>query len=366
MNRPAPAWLTLLAEPQRAVDATLAEWQQTVRLARRLRLLGRVAEAVDAAGLLDRLPAPVQQHLLAELRASRHRVRALVWTAEHVSQVLAGAAYPRVLLKGAAYLAQQLPIAAGRLPSDLDILVPRDAVADAQRRLQAHGWQEVELDAHDQRFYRDYSHEVPPMRHPQFRLELDLHHTILPPVARTRVDAALLLARVQPSGWPRWQVLCPVDQILHSAAHLFLDAELRDRLRDLVDLDGLMRHGAQRPGFWPELLDRSRELGLDEPLALAVEYTSNWLQTPVPASTLRSLRQRGPGAVRRAWLLPLLDTVLTPADPDALPARSQDLAATLLLARYQLQRLPLHLLLPHVWHKVQGRRRNRDDGDDAF
>ena len=157
-----------------------------------------------------------------------------------------------------------------------------------------------------------------------------------------------------------------MDQILHSAAHLFLDAELRDRLRDLVDLDGLMRHGAQRPGFWPELLDRSRELGLDEPLALAVEYTSNWLQTPVPASTLRSLRQRGPGAVRRAWLLPLLDTVLTPADPDALPARSQDLAATLLLARYQLQRLPLHLLLPHVWHKVQGRRRNRDDGDDAF
>ncbi len=102
---------------------------------------------------------------------------------------------------------------------------------DAQARLLAAGWQVLELDEHDRRYYREWSHEVPPLRHPQHRMELDLHHNILPPVARTRVDADVLLARLQPSKWPDWQVLHPVDQVLHSAAHFSWISEARDRVR---------------------------------------------------------------------------------------------------------------------------------------
>jgi hypothetical protein len=228
---------------------------------------------------------------------------------------------------------------------------------DAQRRLRARGWREQPLDAHDQRYYREYSHEAPPMRHERFALELDLHHAILPPVARTTADAALLLARAQPSGRPGWQVLCPVDQVLHSAAHLFLDAELRDRLRDLVDLDGLMRlFSARRHDFWDELAERAAELGLEQPLALACHFCALWLDTPVPRALQRRLAARALGPARRAWLLPLLDAVLTPAEPDATQTRAQDRAATALLARYHAQRMPLRLLLPHLWHKARKRR----------
>ena len=68
--------------------------------------------------------------------------------------------YPRVLLKGAAYIGQDLPIAAGRLPSDLDILVPQAHLPDAQARLTQAGWNAVALDDHDRRYYYEWSHEV--------------------------------------------------------------------------------------------------------------------------------------------------------------------------------------------------------------
>ena len=359
------AWVQALTDPHMTVHWSLQDWQRVVRLSRRLRLLARLAEGVHTAGIEATLPVPVQQHLLAERRLSRFRLRTLAWTAEQVGHALEGCAYPCVLLKGAAYVAQGLPVAPGRLPSDLDVMVPRAALADAQRRLRTQGWAEIELDDHDRTYYADWSHEVPPMRHAQFGIELDLHHAILPPVARTTVDSELLFSRVQGSAWARWQVLCPVDQVLHSAAHLFLDSELRDRLRDLVDLDGMLRHFARHPEFWTDLVERSRELRLTEPLALAVNLLQHWLNTPVPEGVRRSIENLGPGALRRAILLPLFERVLTPTEPDASPSTAQRLAATTLLARYHLHRMPLRLLLPHLWHKAHRRSFREREGAET-
>ena len=187
-------------------------------------------------------------------------------------------------------------------------------------------------------------------------LELDLHHNILPPVARTHVDADALISRLRPSKWPSWQVLAPTDQVLHSAAHLFLDSELRDRIRDLVDLDGLLRHFGAEPRFFAQLVERAQELGLEEPLALASHFCVSWLGTPLPAEIQASIVAIGPGRMRRAWLLPLFEAVLTPTEPDDSPPLRQDVAAFVLLARYHRQRMPMRLLVPHLWHKLRANR----------
>lgn len=350
------AWLQALRTPASALAWTLADWERVVRLSRRLRLLGRLAEGVEAAGLMGQVPGQAARHLRAELQYSRWRTTHLLWALERLAAHLEGSGYPRVLLKGAAYIGQGLPIAAGRLPSDIDILVPREHLADAQSRLVRAGWSETELDEHDRRYYHEWSHEVPPMRHGLHGLELDLHHNILPPVAHTHVDAALLLARLQPSRWPQWQVFHPHDQVLHSAAHLFHDSEARDRMRDLVDLDGLLRHFGGLPGFWDGLPDRALQLGLAEPLALACHFAQRWLQTPVPASAQAGLRAIAPSPLRRAWLHPLLATILTPTEPDAAPSWRQGAAAQVLLVRYHYRRMPLRILVPHLWHKARARR----------
>ena len=346
------AWLQALRQPTQALAWSPAQWEHVVRLARRLRLLARLAESLSQAGAMARLDSQVQRQLVSEMRLSRWRTAALVWASERVASSLEDLGCPIVLLKGGAYQGQQVDIARGRLPSDLDIMVPKAYLADACTRLHAAGWMSAAMDAHDQRYYHEWSHEVPPMTHPVHAIELDLHHNILPPVARTHVDADLLLARLQPSKWPAWQVLHPVDQVLHSAAHLFLDSEPIDRVRDLVDLDGLMRHfGDADPGFWPELPRRAQELGLSEPLAQAAHFTTRWLGTPIPSATLAIIVSQGPGPMRRAWLMPLMSAVLTPTEPDAMPSLRQRFAAFVVLARYHRNRLPLRLLIPHLWHK---------------
>ena len=50
-------------------------------------------------------------------------------------RALAPAGIEFVLLKGAAYVGQDLPIAAGRLSSDLDIMVPPVHLLQVQARL---------------------------------------------------------------------------------------------------------------------------------------------------------------------------------------------------------------------------------------
>ena len=210
----------------------------------------------------------------------------------------------------------------------------------------------MELDQHDRRYYYEWSHEIPPMTHALHSVELDLHHNILPPIARTHVDADALLKQLQPSKWSNWKVLDPLDQVLHSAAHLFLDSEARDRVRDLVDLDGLFRHFGTRTDFWNRLSHRANELGLAEPLALACNFAVRWLNTPIPETTLATIAAKGPDRFRRAWLMPILETILMPTEPDRMPSRLQSIAATVQLARYHRQRMPLELLIPHLWHKL--------------
>lgn len=350
------AWLEAIREPGVVAGWSLSDWERVVRLGYRLRLIGRLAEAVDAAGLMPGVPAQARNHLIAEQRVSRWRIAAVGWAAGRVGMALEGMTHPRLLLKGAAYISQSLPIAAGRVPSDLDILVPKSGIEDARLRLAASRWAESPMDEHDRRYYREWSHELPPMTHSKLGVELDLHHNIVPPVGHVYVDADRLIERAIPSGWPGWLVLSPADQILHSAAHLFFDSEFAGRLRDLVDLDGLLRHfGARTDGFWPGLLTRSVELRLQEPLALALHFTSTWLGTAVPPDVLREAIVAGLGPMQRAWLPALLSVALRPAEPDLRPSRLHGSVATMMLARYHFRRLPLHILIPHLWHKWRKR-----------
>ncbi|MCZ2440776.1 MAG: nucleotidyltransferase family protein [Burkholderiales bacterium] len=357
MNRP---WLQALGRPERCTGWSLDQWQEATRQLRRLRLLARLAEAVEAAGLGPAIPEPVAKLLLAERQTSRYRRRVVAWAATRIARTLQAVGAPLVLLKGSAYLAQELPIAPGRLPSDLDILVPRDALERAQRMLVADGWQEPELDAHDRRYYHEWSHEVPPMQHPMHPIELDLHHNILPPLGPVAIDMALLLRDARPSAWPGWSVLAPVDQVLHSAAHLFFDSEPLERVRDLVDLDGLLRHhGARDAGFGAALEQRAQALGLMEPLLLACHFCSAWLETPLGPTLTQRLQRVG---WRERGLRALFAAVLTPAALDRPRPLRQRLAAAIVLWRYHLRRMPLRLLVPHLWHKLRKPRADATPG----
>jgi hypothetical protein len=98
-------------------------------------------------------------------------------------------------------------------------------------------------------------HELPAMRHIFRGTTLDVHHTILPPTARLKPDARLLIeASVEIPGLPGVRTLALEDLILHSASHLFHEGEPDNLLRDLTDLDLLLKHlGRTMPPGTPSL-----------------------------------------------------------------------------------------------------------------
>jgi hypothetical protein len=196
-------------------------------------------------------------------------------------------------------------------------------------------------------------HEIPPLTHRFRGTALDVHHAILPETARVKVNtAALFDALVAVAGHPGMHVLPPWDMFLHSATHLFHEGEFDSGLRDLFDLDSLLRHfGQSVPGFWDGLVPRARQLGLTRPLFYALRYTTRMLQTPVPAAVLQAAAAGGPPVGVRQCMDACYARALRPmhASSDGWwsgPAR------TALYVRSHWIRMPFLLLAYHLGRKA--------------
>ncbi len=267
-----------------------------------------------------------------------------------LSQTLADLEGPVLLLKGAAYAAADLPPARGRLFSDIDCLVPKAQVDMAEAALMLGGWVTSGHDAYDQRYYRQWMHELPPMTHIRRRTVLDLHHNILPETARiqTRPDLIIERARALPE-FPRFSIPDPVDLVLHSATHLFHEGEWRHGLRDLVDIDAMLADFGCKPDFWEMLVERANQLNLGRPLFYGLRYCQRLLGTAVPPGlTDRCVEQPSSGAAAVMDALFLAAFATAHVSCRTALSNSAELA---LYVRSHWLRMPMHLLLPHLARK---------------
>jgi hypothetical protein len=251
-------------------------------------------------------PAGLQGHAEAAERLAHAQRAEIQRELRYLDQALEGLEVPRVLLKGAAYAAAGLPAAQGRVFSDIDLMLPKGCLPQAEAMLTARGWMSSHHSAYDQRYYRQWMHELPPMQQMQRGTTLDVHHTILPETARLRPSAALLFQAALPlQGHPGWFILAPHDMLLHSMTHLFMNDDMSHALRDLSDLDLLLRHFASQPGFWEGLVPRARALQLGRPLFYGLRYTQSWWGRAVPDAVQQSLQPLAPPAP----VLALMDAI---------------------------------------------------------
>ena len=273
--RDARLLVRLLADPAAAREVT--DWTSLIAAARAESLAGILARRLERL----ELPPPVEALLEAARRdGEAARVQAL-WEAEMARRALAPLGLPVVLLKGTAYAAAGLDAARGRSIGDLDILVPRAALADVERALLAAGWEWVKEDSYDDQYYRRWMHELPPLIHRERDRMIDVHHAILPLTARPRPDMAAMIADRVPLEDGLF-VLSPPDMIVHAAAHLFADGDLAGGLRNLWDIDRLLREFGERDSdFWPALRERAALHGLLPAVGRAVRLAHRLYATPV-------------------------------------------------------------------------------------
>jgi len=350
--------LDVLRDPVRMARLDLGDWDLLLRQAGAAGMLARLAVQAEKLGLDSQLPDEVRPHLTAARTVAAKQRQAVRWEARRVAQALEDIEGPVLLLKGAAYAIADLPPAAGRLFGDIDILVPRDQLGQVEGALLLAGWHTQKQDDYDQRYYRRWMHELPPMTHIRRGTVLDVHHNLLPETARIRTVAAPILDAAQPlPGFPRLSIPSDADLVLHSACHLFHEGEWGHGLRDLVDLDALLREFASEPTFWSTLLDRAETLNLGRPLYYALDCCRRWLHTPIPINVIAECQLR-PGW-QRTFMRYLFDAGLRSAHRSC-HGRFSYLAALALYVRGHYLRMPWHLLLPHLLH--QARRRDEQQG----
>lgn len=338
-----------LNDLQRLEQLSLSDWDLLIRQVRSADLMARLAVLSRQADVLDRIPTQPRQHLESALVLAEAQDNGVRREVEHVRLALNSIDVVPILLKGGAYLMAGLPAAQGRLFSDLDILVPQARLPEVEATLMLNGWATTHHDPYDQRYYRQWMHELPPMLHIRRMTVLDVHHAIVPTTADLKPDTAALFAASQTlPDCPGLRILAPTDMVLHSATHLFYNEEFSHGLRDMSDLDLLLRHFMQTEGFWPALVARAEKMGLSRPLFYCLRYCSILFATPIPATTLAATAN-SPGwagsSIDKLWL-----QVLGSAHPTARRSGS-GLAEFLLYLRSHWHRMPPWLLAYHLCMK---------------
>ena len=280
MMRDARLLVDALRDPASVEAFDSGQWTDLISIARAESLIGSLAHRVKDVSVPDRVRAVLQDAIEAHDLA---RQQAL-WEADCARRALADYPGKIVLMKGTAYVAANLDAGVGRSIGDLDIMVAREDLPVVEAALLDAGWEWVKPDPYDDQYYRDHMHELPPLIHRERDRMIDVHHTILPLTATPRPDAQAILdssIRLDDGLY----VMGPADMVLHSIAHLFADGDLAGGLRNLWDINLLLRHFSEADGaFWTELHGRAKIHGLVNELARAVRLTADLYAAPVCAN----------------------------------------------------------------------------------
>src|SRR5438093_4672740 len=142
--------------------------------AQQARLLGWLVEQARAGrGPADQ-PQWLRDRLVTADALVRGYDRAVQWEIDRLSRAFLGTGQTWILLKGAAYIAAGLPPGRGRRVADVDVLVPESDLSRVEAILRSNGWEFPEIDAYDNRYYRERVHELPPMVHCDRRSIVDV------------------------------------------------------------------------------------------------------------------------------------------------------------------------------------------------
>lgn len=331
--------IPLLIAPNSAPGISDDAWNQIIRESRQSQTLGQLAAALRSANTIDLVPPAVQRHLHLAHITSQARSAAATAEISTIRRELTPQ-IPIMLLKGCAYVAAGDLNGNGRLFSDIDLLVARDHLGRTETSLLAAGWMGKRVNTYDQRYYREWTHEIPPLEHVRRHTVVDLHHAIVPPVSRYSFDVQEIWDNAE-EIFPGIYIPSAIDRVIHCAIHLIQEGEASKVFRDLYDLHLLVCQHCPDPEKTSRMFQRADHLGLGDLVRPAVSAAQ---QIFFSAKT--------PGLSTTNWLTTTLAIAAISHHDTSVSPISKKIAGWLLLAHSHWMKLPLHLLAAHLWHKA--------------
>lgn len=276
-----PLLAMVFRDPAVATTLTAAQWCELLPQLKDAGVLGHLAELLaDAKIDVAACPPAVQRQLLAHRTAALSLTRRARWESGEIARAFAGSGVDVMLLKGASYVVSGALPGRGRFTGDVDVLVRRDALADAERLLRAANWLPVETAPEEAEFVRAWEHQLPPFQHVERLTMVDLHHTVIAPGGGHRVDVDQLFRCGRPVGAPALLVPSDLDQCLIVAAHFLRSGSAASAFRDLLDFTELLGACGEPATVCTRLAERARAIGLGRALAVTGGFAAELFGTP--------------------------------------------------------------------------------------
>lgn len=346
--------VSTFANPNQISQFSTNQWNTFLSQARVSFVLYRAYLLFKQHNLLTQVPERIIPHLKNDSVYINNLVQQLESEVATVSQQMTKKQCSPIFLKGAAYVINELELAKSRVFSDIDILVTKSELAKAENALKRIGFTSQKTDDYDQKYYREYMHEIPPMQHIIRGTVLDVHHNILPVCKGVPVNInqlAELAVEVKFAG-TKVKTFSPVGLFIHCAVHLFHEGEFEKGFRDLTDLALLYQEFNEKDRHFDQaLLSLTKDLKLETSIYLALTCINQQLNVEISTVATDFISKH-----RETKKLASLDDfifryVLVPHHP-SVHCWQFSLAKFIGYCRSHLLKMPLNLLIPHLMKKT--------------
>lgn len=342
--------VALFNTPNKALELNLTQWSKFIFVLRECGLLARFYFIAEKDDCFTNFPVKVKHHLNSAKIKSERQNKQAIFEASEITSALQDINVIPVFLKGVAYDIKKSPASLGRIYSDMDILVEKTHLKGIERRLTLFGWFTKIVDDYDDKYYREWAHEIPPMQHSSRGTVADIHHNLLPPISGKAPDIKKFTQKLYTTTSGLTTLSDPA-MTLHSIIHLFFNEDFSHGFRDITDLHLIFSSQYENSEYWSTLLSLSIETKFSTELFYAVRYCKEITQTKFPQIFLEKINHFQPSHFKVKFADFIFQKVLLPTHPSCATKHSQ-FAHFLALFRGHILKMPLHILLYHSLRKL--------------
>lgn len=334
----------VLLDPSSAIGWTIPVWESAILILREEKLLATLYHLSIQQGVYSDHPEFVQRHLFSASVYAERQAKQIFYEATVLTKLLKKSGITPIYLKGANYALRHSNNSRGRICSDIDVLVKKDQINQAEALLIEQNWQSETLTEYDQKYYREWAHEIPPLMHPFRGTVLDVHHNLYLPISGRSPDIELFLSDLDYTADDLALLKIP-QTVLHSIIHLFMNEDFSNGLRDLFDIYGLIKQYANEH-FWDELFALAQQTGFLVELQYCLVALKVIFQYETPSSIKNKLETYPLSGIQKLWAEHLFINAILPQHP-LVVQRKQKICASLAYFRGHWVKMPKTVLAKH-------------------
>ncbi len=253
---------------------------------------------LSKSGKFSSLPDLARNSLRAMYSGTWMRNQKILKELETLTRLFTQADIPVVVLKGACFALTIYPDIGLRPMGDLDILVPKEKLAEAVKIAMSLDYADTLPEA-SPGLNDLLSHHACLQKTGEHPISLEIHHSLVAdksfvysvPVDWFWTQTELLDESLQ-TKYKDLRMLTPIAQILFAATHAMLQHGGKNApLRWFYDLDRLIRLYSERLD-WGLLLSHTWEFEWNSALDAALSQTNAYFNTPIPEQVRTSLSEQ--------------------------------------------------------------------------